>query len=107
MTRWIVGLLDAQVAIARERGAFEDLPGRGKPLEVDDLAGLSAEQRFDVLLARSLGEVAPEVAMIRSIRAGRQRISQLAPSSEKAELETALRTQVSALAAAVKARRSV
>jgi hypothetical protein len=105
MTRWVVGLLDAQVAAARARGDFDSLSGHGKPLELDDMAGLTAEQRFEALLLRSVGEVAPEVALIRSIRAGRERIARSGTGPERAVLETAQRAQVIELRAALKARR--
>jgi hypothetical protein len=105
MTRWTVGLLDAQVAAARARGDFDNLPGHGKPLELDDLAGLDGEQRFEALLMRTVGEVAPEVALIRSIRAARERIAESGSGPERTAMETAQRAQVAALGAALKARR--
>lgn len=106
MTRWMIGLLDAQVAAARARGEFDDLPGHGKPLELDDLTGLDADQRFDALLLRSMGEVAPEVALIRSVRASRALIQQSRPGPERDALEAGLKARVVELAAALKARRT-
>jgi hypothetical protein len=106
MTRWMIGLLDAQVAAARARGDFDNLSGHGKPLELDDLTGLDAEQRLEALLLRSVGEVAPEVALIRSIRAKRESISQGDAGPERAATEAALRAQVRELGLALKARRT-
>jgi hypothetical protein len=106
MTRWMIGLLEAQVAAARARGDFDGLPGRGEPLELDDLAGLDAEQRFDALLLRSVGEVAPEVALIRSVRARRALIEQSHAGPERVKLELALKAEIAELSAALKARRS-
>jgi hypothetical protein len=105
MTRWMVGLLDAQVAAARARGDFDNLPGSGKPLDLDDLTGLDAEQRFDALLLRSVGEIAPEVALIRSVRARRALIDQSRVGPERAALETGLQAQIVELKAALKTRR--
>ncbi len=106
MTRWTVGLLDAQVAAARARGDFDNLSGYGKPLEPDAFAGLSGEQRFEALLLRTMGEVAPEVALIRSIRAARQQIES-SSAQDRAGLERAQQVRVLELGAALKARRTV
>ncbi|MET0285298.1 MAG: DnaJ family domain-containing protein [Polyangiales bacterium] len=105
MTRWIVGLLDAQIAAARARGDFEDLPGRGQPLVLDDLEGLTGEQRFEALLLRSVGEVAPEVALIRGLRARRQRMVDADSAPARAVLEGEQRAQLVELIAALEARR--
>jgi hypothetical protein len=106
MTRWMMGLLDAQVAAARARGDFDNLLGRGKPLELDDLAGLDAQQRFDVLLLRSMGEVAPEVALIRSIRARRARITASGSEPERADLARSLEAEVIELTKVLRARKT-
>ena len=105
MTSWAHGLLDAQVAAARARGDFDHLPGRGKPLELDELAGLDAEQRLEALLLRTVGEVAPEVALIRDIRKRRATIERTAAGPERSALETALQAQIVELTATLKARR--
>ena len=105
MTRWMMGLLDAQVSAARVPGDFDHLPDHGKPLTLDDMAGLDAEQRFDILLLRSLGEIAPEMSLIRSVRANRARVRQCLSGPERATLEAALQAEVSELTVALKARR--
>ena len=63
----IDALIEAQIRAARERGAFDDLPGRGKPLELEDLSHLSPEQRMEALLLRTCGELSPEGALLRQI----------------------------------------
>jgi hypothetical protein len=106
MTRWMRSLADAQIDAARMRGDFDNLRGKGKPLELDELDGLSAEQRFEALLLRSLGEVAPELALIRAIRTGRAQLATCAEPLERKRLEGVLGAQVSELTAALKARRN-
>ena len=84
-------LLDAQVRAARERGAFDDLAGHGKPLEVDDLSGRTPEQRFEALLLRNCGEVLPEVTLLREIRQGRQQLRCCKSPEEREALMAELR----------------
>lgn len=86
-------LLEAQIRAARERGAFDDLPGHGKPLDLDDLAGLTPEQRFEALLLRTCGEVSPEVALLREIRARREAIARCDSPEERERLRVELRAK--------------
>ena len=88
-----VRLLDAQVRAARERGAFDDLPGHGKPLELELLSGLTPDQRFEALLLRSCGEVLPEVTLLREIREGRARLGRCESAAEREALVLVLRAK--------------
>ncbi len=106
MTRWMKSLVDAQVDAARAQGAFENLAGRGKPLAVADLAGPSAEQRFEALLFRSLGEIAPELALIRAVRGGRAALKGCTVPAERARLESVQRVQLAELTRLLQARRA-
>ena len=86
-------LLDAQIREARERGAFDDLPGKGKPLELDPLTGLSPEQRLDALLLRSCGELSPAAALLQEIREGRAQLARCTSASERESLLASLRAK--------------
>lgn len=76
-------LVEAQIRAARERGDFDQLPGRGEPLPADPLEGLSPDQRFEALLMRSLGEVSAKVAVVREIRARRALLEHSSSEQER------------------------
>lgn len=100
------GLVEALIRAARERGDFDNLPGHGKPLELDDLSGLSVEQRFDVLFLRSMGELPLEALLAREIRQCRQELERAQSGDEKVRMQEVLRAKLDELIATLKARRS-
>jgi hypothetical protein len=54
-------LVEEKLADAVRAGAFDDLRGRGQPLELADLDGVPPELRASYLLLRSNGFVPPEL----------------------------------------------
>jgi hypothetical protein len=98
-------LVEAQIRAARARGAFDDLEGHGKPLDLEPLPGANAEQRFEGLLMRSLGEVAPEVALAREIRECRKSSESAGSTAERDRMLQVLRSKFDELAATLKARK--
>jgi hypothetical protein len=99
------GLVDAQIRAARARGDFDDLASRGKPLALDDMpASFTAEQHFEALLLRTLGEVPLEVALVRDIRACRKALEQEPSSAESERLQKARSQKVDELCALLRAR---
>jgi len=63
----VSGLVELRIKQARRDGAFDGLPGAGKPLDLHDLAGLDHEHRVEALLMRSLGEVPEEVKLLKQL----------------------------------------
>lgn len=55
-------LVERRIAEAEQAGAFAELPGRGRPLELEDLSAVPAELRAGYLLLRGAGFVPPELA---------------------------------------------
>jgi hypothetical protein len=57
-----IGLIaESKIRSAMARGEFDDLPGRGKPLPLEDLAGVPGELRLGYKLLRNAGCLPPEV----------------------------------------------
>jgi hypothetical protein len=54
-------LAESKIRAAMERGEFDDLPGRGKPLALEDLSGVPAELRMGFKLLRNAGCLPPEL----------------------------------------------
>lgn len=94
--------LDAQVRAARERGEFDQLPGHGKPLQLDDLDHLPSEQRLAALLMRSMHEVPVVVTLVREIRAFRSLIESSDSEQEREQVLSKLQEKLVELSAALK-----
>jgi PAS domain-containing protein len=54
-------VVERQLEQAERDGAFENLPGRGRPLELEDLSMVPPELRASWILLRSSGFVPPEL----------------------------------------------
>ena len=53
-------IAERKIAEAVEQGLFDDLPGRGEPLELEDLSKLDPELRGGYLLLKGHGYVSEE-----------------------------------------------
>lgn len=75
----IDSLAEEQIQAAIRRGEFDDLPGSGKPLPLDDDAGVPDELRVAYRILRNAGCLPPELTL-------RNRIHQLECLLDQAEL---------------------
>lgn len=66
--------VEARIRAAEREGKLSNLPGEGKPLPRDVADDLPAEERFQVLLARSVGHVPEEIALMKEIELLREQI---------------------------------
>lgn len=62
-------LVERRIEEAISRGEFNDLPGSGRPLELDDDALVPEELRVAYRILRNAGYVPPEVGELRQIAA--------------------------------------
>src|SRR5687767_11479782 len=99
-------LVEAHIRQARDRGDFDDLPGAGKPLDLDHLNGLTSEQRREALVLRCAGEVSEEVALLREITATRAAIERCGDDAERERLRVDVRTKATEVAALFERRRA-
>jgi hypothetical protein len=60
MTCWDA-LVEARIAEAQRAGAFDDLPGAGRPLDLDDDRLVPEDVRMAYRILRNAGFVPPEV----------------------------------------------
>ena len=61
-------LVEQRIAAAAARGDFEDLPGAGAPLELDDDLLVPEEVRVANRILKNAGFVPPAVEQLRSLR---------------------------------------
>jgi hypothetical protein len=58
-------LAEAKIAEAMDRGDFDDLPGAGRPLELDDLSRIPPHLRMGYKLLRNANVLPPEMELRR------------------------------------------
>ncbi len=61
-------LAEQAIREAMAEGAFDDLPGRGRPLELDDVSLVPEELRAGYRMLKNAGFLPPELAADREIR---------------------------------------
>ncbi|HEY8540610.1 MAG TPA: DnaJ family domain-containing protein [Steroidobacteraceae bacterium] len=64
---FIERLAEQRILAAMERGEFDNLPGAGKPLDLDDDANVPPELRVAYRILKNAGFVPPEVELRREI----------------------------------------
>jgi hypothetical protein len=60
-------IAEAKIAAAQERGEFDDLPGSGRPLELEDLSRVPPHMRAGYRLLRNAEVLPPEIELRREI----------------------------------------
>ncbi|WP_332673454.1 J-domain-containing protein [Aromatoleum sp.] len=68
-------LAEQRIADAIKRGELDDLPGAGRPLDLDDDPLLSSEQRMANRILKNAGVVPAEIGLRREIAALRARLA--------------------------------
>lgn len=61
-------LVEQRIAAAAARGAFDDLPGAGAPMELDDDLLVPEEVRVANRILKNAGFVPPAVEQLRALR---------------------------------------
>lgn len=80
--RKVESVIERRIREAQASGEFDDLPGQGQPLELDDAALVPVEMRMAYRLLKNAGYVPEEVAIRREIAS----LEQLAVRAEIAEI---------------------
>jgi hypothetical protein len=83
-------IAEARIREAMERGEFDDLPGAGRPLELEDLSRVPADMRLAYKVLRNAGVVPPEVELRREIYS-LGRLIDAADDDEREEVRRRLR----------------
>lgn len=83
-------LAEARIQEAVDRGEFDDLPGAGKPLILDDEALVPEERRTAYRLLKNAGYVPPEVLLRREIADVEQLINVATTQEDRASLHRRL-----------------
>jgi hypothetical protein len=68
-------IAEERIRAAMERGEFDNLPGKGRPLNLDDLENVPLELRAAYTLLRNAGFAPPEVELRKEIAALEARLA--------------------------------
>ena len=58
---FLVSLAEERIREAMEKGEFENLPGKGKPLKIENLSQLPEDLRAGYMLLKNAGMIPPEM----------------------------------------------
>ncbi|SDD33480.1 protein of unknown function [Terribacillus halophilus] len=78
-------LAEERIKKAEERGEFRNLPGTGKPLELEDLSGVPEDMRMSYKVLKNAGYIPPEMELQKEIVALRDLLRACTDDSERAD----------------------
>ena len=80
-------IVEALIKEAQERGEFDNLPGKGKPIDLTSYFETPEEVRLAQSVLKSAGMTAPEVELRKEIAELRQVLAALADEKKKTEVQ--------------------
>jgi Domain of unknown function (DUF1992) len=84
-------IAERKILEAMAKGEFDNLPGRGLPLElVDELAGVPAELRMAYKILKNAGFIPPEVELQRELLSLRELVEAAEDDGERRRLRREL-----------------
>ncbi len=76
-------IVERKIKEAQEKGEFDNLPGKGKPIEMEDDRHIPEELRLAYKVLKNAGCVPPEVALKKEIRQMEDMLDNLSDEKEK------------------------
>ena len=64
---YVQRIVEEKIVEAQKAGAFDNLPGQGKPLRLEDLSGVPEEIRVAYLILRNAHVLPPEAELLKEI----------------------------------------
>lgn len=86
----IVKIAEAKIREAIEKGEFDNLPGKGKPLILDDLSNIPEEHRAGYMLLKNAGFAPEELEIKKDINSLRELINTCPSEEERFKLKREL-----------------
>jgi hypothetical protein len=89
---WLIDrLAEQRIREAQQQGAFDDLPGTGQPLHLDDDSAVPPELRSAYRLLKNAGYLPPELQLRREIADAEQLLALAEQSTERTAQSRRLR----------------
>lgn len=76
-------IIESRIKKAQDAGAFEDLPGRGKPLDLEDDRHIPEDLRLAHKILKNAGCTPPEVQLRKDIRTTEDLLATMTDTEEK------------------------
>jgi DnaJ-like protein len=86
-------IAERKIEEAMEQGLFDDLPGKGKPLVIEDLPGVPEELRMGFKILKDAGVLPEEMALKQSVARLRDLVDACADEDTRHKLRRVLRDQ--------------
>jgi hypothetical protein len=84
-------IVERRIAEAAGRGEFDDLPGAGRPLELEDDALVAPEIRVAYRILKNAGYIPEEVRLLRELRTAEQLLARAVDPQERSSASARLR----------------
>jgi len=83
-------LAEARIQEALNNGAFDDLPGAGKPLVLDDDSAVPEDLRVAYRILKNAGFLPPELHAVKEIKQAEQLLVQIEDTAERSRAQLRL-----------------
>ena len=80
-------IVEEMIRKAQERGEFDNLPGKGKPIDLTEYFEMPEEVRLARTMLKNAGMTSPEVALLKEITELRQILAALTNEEKKQEIQ--------------------
>lgn len=89
-------IAEQKIQEAIKNGVFDNLPGEGKPLKLEDLSGISLEDRMAYTLLKNAGVLPSEMETRKAISELEKKISEINSDDDKINLRIKLSKMMAA-----------
>ena len=79
-------IVEAMIREAQERGEFDNLPGKGKPIDLSSYFETPEEVRMAQSVLKNAGMTAPEALLLKEIAELRQHLPSMTDEAKKQEI---------------------
>jgi DnaJ-like protein len=83
--------IEDQITRAMEKGEFDDLPGKGKPLDLDWYFACPEDQRLSYSILRNAKVIPEEAQLLGEIERLKQKLDSCSDESERDQIKKKLR----------------
>jgi len=80
-------IVEEMIKKAQERGEFNDLPGKGKPIDLTEYFEMPEEVRVAQAMLKNAGMAPREVDLLKEIAELRQLLARVVDEKKKAEIQ--------------------
>ena len=87
-------LAEQRILEAQRKGEFEDLPGKGKPLELEDLSWVPDELRIGYMVLKNAHVLPPEAELLKDIHTLEDLLKHVEDEGQRKSLAKSLQWKV-------------